>query len=64
MIDGPRRRKPRPPEDDTDEGGDDRRAKSLRPFGEVASGQRHPNLVYERDAEIKAGEQLLEIVRA
>lgn len=52
MIDGPRRRKPRPPEDDTDEGGDDRRAKSLRPFGEVASGQRHPNLVYERDAEI------------
>lgn len=52
MIDGPRRRKPRPPEDDTDEGGDDRRAKSLRPFGEVASGQRHPDLVYERDAEI------------
>ena len=29
-----------------------RRAKSLRPFGEVASGQRHPDLVYERDAEI------------
>ncbi len=52
MIDGPRKKKPRPPEDDTDEGGDDRRAKSLRPFGEVASGKRHPDLVYERDAEI------------
>jgi ATP-dependent Clp protease ATP-binding subunit ClpC len=52
MVDGPRRKRSRAPDDEPEEGEDDRRAKSLRPFGEVATGQRQPEPVYERDAEI------------
>jgi len=52
MIDRPRKKKPDPPEDDGAEGGDDRRAKALRPFGEVSTGDRYPDSVFEREAEI------------
>jgi ATP-dependent Clp protease ATP-binding subunit ClpC len=52
MVEGPRRKRSRAPDDEPDVGEDDRRTKTLRPFGEVATGQRLPEPVYERDAEI------------
>ena len=52
MVDGPRKKKPSPPQDDADEAGRDRRIKLLQPFGEVASGQRQPDAVYERAVDI------------
>ena len=52
MIDGPRRKKPKPTEDVALEDGDDRRSKSLLPFGEVWAGRHQPDIVFGRDAEI------------